>query len=320
MYLHFQSSIIPELTPAMKLQFQYLESCGPYAFYNMTESAYNQIKPWKDATTNSFTQVEQILSIYLKYVKLTSGSEVGGIRVSIYDNNKVPVLHKRQDDGNRKQWPFKPISLKQNTHEFSLFRADRTFSSWKEVIGKSYSKSMPFVNPNGALSINAGILEYFAPEWVLNVFVPTGIRSLFSWTNLTYFFGRSDFNVNMKKLKTIDLLDSFGDFHTCEKMSVSTGFIMFDRELQYKELVDTSLLVELDLNDVFIVEGYVKFDYILSGIRWWVYWWPGLSMIFGVSILWGVSCVGYILVTWAGVALWTLLSFVTESKIKEVKY
>lgn len=316
MYLHFQATIIPESTPVMKLQFQYLDSCGPYAFYNMSESAYDQVKPWKNAIRNDFTRIEQILTVHLKYVKLTPGSDVGGIRLSIYDNNST-VLHKSQKSSDKKQWPFKPLSLVPAKHEFSLFRADRVFTSWKQVVGKTYSKSVPFINPDNDNHENIGLLDYFAPRWVLNVFVPRGIQHLLSWENIYTLFGRSDYKVEDRNIKTMDMFESHINTHGLDVTSVSTGFIVFNGELEYDELRNTNMLVELDLSDVYITEGYIKFEYVLSGVRWWVYWWPGISAIIGVFMLWGVSVVGFVGVTWAGFVLWTMIKVLlsTEKKV-----
>lgn len=68
------------------------------------------------------------------------------------------------------------------------------------------------------------------------------------------------------------------------------------------------MLVELDLNDVYITEGYMKFEYMLSGVRWWVYWWPGISAAIGIFVLWTVSIAGFLGITWAGFIIWTIFN------------
>ncbi|TID24583.1 hypothetical protein CANINC_003055 [Pichia inconspicua] len=227
MYLHFQATIIPGSTPVMRLQFQYMESCGPYAFYNISESAYDQVKPWKDAITNDFTRVEQILTVHLKYIKLTPGSEIGGIRLSVYKDDSI-VVHQNQRSLGKKQWPFKPLSLDPFKHEFSLYRIDRTFTSWKDVVGKTYSKCVPFINNVDKGSDNVGLMDYLAPRWILSIFVPQGIQHMLSWDNLYSLLGRSDYKVKDKRVRS---MDSYINTHGLDVMSVSTGFIVFNGEL-----------------------------------------------------------------------------------------
>lgn len=115
----------------------------------------------------------------------------------------------------------------------------------------------------------------------------------------------------------MDMFESHINTHGLDVTSVSTGFIVFNGELEYDELRNTNMLVELDLSDVYITEGYIKFEYVLSGVRWWVYWWPGISAIIGVFMLWGVSVVGFVGVTWAGFVLWTMIKVLlsTEKKV-----
>lgn len=331
-YLHFQSSIIPEATLPMVLQFQYMKDTGPFAFYNLTDSAYEQVRPWKSANTNTFTKIEQVLTIHMKYLKLTPGSTVGGVRVSIYNDKKPPVLHKpfvKSSSGPEtggqlvRSWPFKAISMTDTQNEFSLYRTDRRFKSWSEVVGKSYSKSVPFmsgVEPQ-ALGIEynkLGILDYFVPKWVLNFFVPQGIQNLLSIKNLSSVLRRNesheDFYDNLKYLETLDLLSSYGSFQDFPSNSFSTGVVLFDGELNHEELVGTSLLVELDMNDVFVVDAYVKLDYVLCGFRWWVYWWPGLCFLIGVTIIWVVSCLGCLLFSWFAMTVWGIYGWLTETQ------
>lgn len=326
-YLHFQSTIIPENAPLMNLQFQYLENSGPYSFFNMTNSSIDQIKPWKNSNKNSFTKIEQILTIHVKYIKLTKGSSVNGIRLSIYNDKNPPILRReiRKDSlNNKSSWPFKPLSIDnknfQDNNEFNLYRTDKIFKSWKEVIGKSYTKSIPLLNDNSIKGQtndefnNFGLLDYFLPKWILNLFIPRGIQDLFSIQKLLRLLKRKELtfyelNNDNKNLKNFDLLNSFGNFQDLQSNSFSTGFILFEGELNYKDLIGTSLLVELDTNDIFIIESYVKFDYILNGFRWWIYWWPGLSFIIGVSIIWFSTCFGYLLFSWILMVSWNVYKF-----------
>lgn len=318
-YMQFQSSIIPTSPMPMKLQFQYMKMSGPYAFFNITESSNDIIKPWKQANTNYFTKIEQVLTVYLKYVKLTPGSTVGGVRVSIYDDMRVPVLHIPKQSQHEsivtlpdsRRWPFRPISLSDKDNDFKLYRADQTFKSWKDIVGKSYSKSVPFINDLGLLEKRVEtvrLLDYFLPKWILNMFIPAGIQNLLTFDNIKNLLGRSEklessFEQN-KYLKTLDLLDSYGDFQDFQAKSFSTGLVMFEGELQEKEFKGTNLLVELDMNDIFVIDSNIKLEYVLHGIRWWVYWWPGLCFLIGVGFIWYVSCFGFILVSWFGQTLW----------------
>jgi hypothetical protein len=321
----------------MKLQFQYLDDTGPYAFYNMSESAYEQVRPWKNAITNPFTTIEQILSIHMQYIKLSKNSELGGVRLSILDDSKSPVLHKPQINYNVNanvnsgcQWPFKPLSMSESNHEFSLFRNDRRYKSWKNVIGKSYAKSIPFISgvhydQDGNLNNEYGILDYFVPKWILNLFVPIGIQRFFSWHNLKLILGRNEhfeinnYNYNKNKnLQTINLLDSATDFQNFKTLIFSTGFIHFESELNPKEMLGTSLLVELDMCDVFVISAYAKLDYVLNGVRWWVYWWPGLSFIIGVLFIWIISSIGCLGVSWFGYICWSMYISLNESKNNKI--
>lgn len=331
-YLHFQANIIPENAPLMNLQFQYLENSGPYSFFNMTNSSIDQIKPWKNSNKNSFTKIEQILTIHVKYIKLTEGSSVNGIRLSIYNDKNPPILHrviKTDSSNNKSSWPFKPLSIdNQNIHnnnQFNIYRTDKIFKSWEEVIGKSYTKSIPLLNGksiNGKLNdefSDIGILDYFLPKWLLNLFIPKGIQNLFSTQKLLAFLKRKELtfyelNNNNKNLQNLDLLNSFGNFQDLQSNSFSTGFILFEGELNYKDLIGTSLLVELDTNDIFIIESYVKFDYVLNGFRWWIYWWPGLSFVIGVSIIWISTCFGYFLFSWILMVSWNIYKFLALPK------
>lgn len=334
LYLHFYSNILPGPTPLMKLQFQYMESSGPFAFYNLTTSALDQIKPWRNTNKNVFTSVEQVLTIHLKYIKLTPGSRIGGLRLSVYDNFQQPVFYRSgtQNSSNRgkieNEWPFQPISISDNHDEFTLYRSDRSFGSWNDVIGKSYSKSIPFMSSRitGSERLennpHIGLLDYIAPKWILNVFVPAGIQKMLSISNICSMLGRSenldshilDLSKNNEILQTLDLLDSFGSFKDLKAMTFSTGFLVFERELKYQDLVNTSLLVELNMNDIFIVDSFVKFDYVLRGIRWWVYWWPGLCFIVGVLLIWIICSVSCIFVSWGGFTIWSAYKMITKTQ------
>ena len=330
-YLHFQSSIIPEASPPMVLQFQYMKETGPFAFYNMTEAALEQVRPWKNANTNAFTRIEQVLTVHIRYLKLTEGSTVGGVRVSVYNDKKPPILHKSSlkpsnspDLGGHssRNWPFKAISMVDSQNEFSLYRTDRIFKSWSEVIGKSYTKSVPFlsgVEPNNlGVESKLGVLDYFVPKWILNLFVPQGVQNLLSIKNVSSLLQRKetyeDIYDHMKHMETLALLNSYGTFQEFPSKSFFTGLILFDGKLDYKEFTGTSLLVELDMNDVFVVEAYVKLDYVLSGFRWWVYWWPGLCFLIGVSIIWVVSCLGCLVFSWFTMSAWSLYLWLMETQ------
>jgi hypothetical protein len=318
-YLEFQSSIIPTPPPLLKLQFQYMEYSGPYAFFNMTESAYDHVKPWRNANKNIFTKVEQVLTLHMRYSKLTPGSTVGGIRVSVYEDHHSPVLIQRvgdSDDLLTHKWPFQSISLNEDKTQYSLYRVDRRFHGWRDIVGKSYSKSVPFVGSEIGIRSLAGpglsLMDFFLPEWMLNVFVPSGIREILSIDNLRALLGRNEqYKLNdvrnNKYMQTMSLLESFGDFSSLPSASFSTGFVLFEGELDMDDFKHTSLLVEMDLDDIFVIESYIKIDYVLRGIRWWVYWWPGLCLFVGSGSIWLISCASCLAMSYFGIYGWHLL-------------
>ncbi|KAG0681458.1 hypothetical protein C6P40_001990 [Pichia californica] len=331
-YLHFQSNILPDNAPIMNLQFQYLKDSGPFAFYNMTESALDSIKPWKNSNTNSFTKIEQVLTLHLKYIKLTSGSTVGGIRLSIYDDKNSPILHiKQKNEIKRSSWPFRALSsLNNSENEFSLYRIDRKFNSWKEIIGKSYTKSIPFINDSNNLlkfddsnnkNNSFSLLDYFIPKWILNIFIPKGLQDLFSIKRINNLLKRKESNLydnNTKNIKTLDLLNSFGNFKDLPSKTFSTGIILFNGQLSFEDFINTSLLVELDTTDIFIIESYAKLDYVLNGFRWWVYWWPGLCFIIGVLTIWIFSCFGYFMFSWITMFILGVYNWLMEPIVEEI--
>ena len=315
LFVQYKSTLIPTPPPLLNLQFQYIESTGPFAFYNLTNSAYDQIKGWKKSNTNIFTKIEQVLTINVKYLKLNKDSTIGGVRISIYDNKNPPVMI--QDNSKKstgKKWPFKELSLI-NDDSYNIYRIDKRFSSWNEVVGKSYSRGIPFISShNDELNINGkvNVLQYFLPQWMLNIFVPIGVQELFSWKNVNWLLGQRDrFELdsddNFKNLKTVDLLDSFGDFKNLKSNSFSTGLLLFEGQLLEEDFQNTSLLVELDLDDIYILNAHVKFDYVLSGLRWWLYWWPGLCFIIGVGIIWSFSCLSCLFISYLGLHIWNIL-------------
>lgn len=328
-YLHFQSTLVPQSTPIMKLQFQYIDNSGPFSLYNLSETAISQVKPWEDANKNIFTHIEQVLTIHMKYLKLTNGNEIGGIRLSVLNNSAMPEFKKSTSFDNRKVWPFKSINEKNN--ELTIFRADRKYKSWNEIIGKSFAKNVPFLssideNINKKIS---GLLDYIMPRWTIQLLVPEGLQYLFSWNNLRDVFtkrddfkrGEFDFhssnNINKNKyLQTYDLMETFGEFDNFNIHTFSTGFILFEGQLKYQDINDTSLLVELDTDDVFVVNAYAKLEYVLKGIRWWVYWWPGMCFLFGVGFIWAVSLSTCLSVSWGGYILWNIFMKMFDSTQK----
>lgn len=335
-YLHFQSNILPQSAPPMPLQFQYMEHSGPFAFYNMTNPAMSNFISWEKINKNPFTKIEQVLTIHMKYIKLSKTSDIGGIRLSVFDDKKMPVLHSKQSKvgsnggygggGSVRAWPFKQISMSDSSNAFSLYRSDKRFRSWREVVGKSYTKSVPFINSieiNDETSSRLGVLDYFIPKWILNIFVPIGIQDFFSIQNLMKLLKRNervdlnndyDVSYELKYLESIDLLNSYGNFQTLPSKSFSTGMILFDGDLKWSDLMDTTILVELDMSDIFIIDAYIKLDYVLHGFRWWVYWWPGLCFIIGVLTIWTVSCLSCFTFSWIGITLYGVYNWIMQSE------
>lgn len=333
-YWHFQSIIIPKPSIPIPLQFQYLSDNGLFAISTINEDLSNVIvNCWNNANVNQFTKIEQVFSIHLRYIKLKKDSEIGGLRISVFNDSMTPVL---KADGNTEGWPFRPISIYDNTKqtnigsqfhgkEFSLYKNDKRFTSWNQIIGKSYMKSIPLID-NESVEIDDEILQYFMPGWMLTLFVPRGIQKLLSIKNILWVLRRNKYDnkdliKNNKYLQTVDLLNSYGDFNNLKTQTFSTGFIVFEGKLKKNEILGTNILVELDksLKDIFIVESYVTFEYVLQGLRWWVYWWPGLCFMIGVSIIWFFSCVGCVIMSWFGLSIMRMLwnSFMNKQENEE---
>lgn len=289
-YLHLSHSIIPNNTSTIELKFQHFENSGPYSFLNITTISKDLINPWKDANTNAFTKIEQNLDICLNYINLNNVNKLGGLRMTVFKDSKRPIFIK---NNKLNSWPFKDIS-NFNDHELSLFRVDRSFNSWEQITNKSYSKNVLFLTSYQD-SYSPCILEYFLPSWVINTFVPNGIQKL----------------INFNNLKSLLSRNGTGDG---SNMQICTEFITFENELKLDDLVGTNMLIELNLQDIFINSANMRLNYKLNGLRWWIYWWPGACLLIGVTIIWFIEIIACISVSWIGYFLFSLAGKTKSNK------
>lgn len=271
-YLHFQHSVLPQGPITIPLEFTFPQHAGvgPYAYVDLSTYDKQLGDMWKSLSKNRFTKLSHSVMFNMEYVNLGAAPCVGNVRTTFTKGS--PKLTTNARPG----WAFLDVYPVLGQREGVL--------AFGEIVDKSITKSLLLNIPPAAGSSNVeGVLDYMMPRWVQNVFVPTGWIALSSFSTLDWLLGRSESQLFGPKAGGLRLnLPHKPMVTTVELSRVSTESLVGN-------LADKKVLVELDRYDAFVVRGSITLEWVFDGLRFWIYWWPGLCFVVGVGLLWMVA-------------------------------
>lgn len=271
-YLHFQHSILPAgpLKIPLEFSFPYLGESGPYSYLDLTPFDKELSEMWDSLSTNRFTKLTHSIMFNLEYVNISDRAMIGNVRTTITKlPNNLPA-------SNKSGWPFMQTCPNLGQQIGVL--------NFNSIVGKSINKSLLINSPNSIIKENVGgMLDFLFPKWVQNVFVPLGVINLFSFNTLDWILGRNNSQLFSPYANGVKLnLPYKPEITSIELAKVDSKTLINNLKGKY-------LLVEMDKFDLFVVRGSITFEWIFDGIRFWIYWWPGLCFLLGVGLLWFIS-------------------------------